>query len=104
MSLNKSKVKVSHHPGFGHVAFVHGLGIPNACTCLLVSAYHPAGCRYVKKWQEMVPVSSIFMQLSTTVCVMLMFAHVAACMLVLVAKLEGMPEGSWMVQYGMMPT
>lgn len=48
----------------------------------------------------MVPVSSIFMQLSTTVCVMLMFAHVAACMLVLVAKLEGMPEGSWMVQYG----
>lgn len=48
----------------------------------------------------MVPVSNIFMQLSTTVCVMLMFAHVAACMLVLVAKLEGMPEGSWMVQYG----
>ena len=54
----------------------------------------------MKKWQEMVPVSSIFMQLSTTVCVMLMFAHVAACMLVLAAKLEGMPEGSWMVQYG----
>lgn len=41
------------------------------------------------------------MQLSTTICVMLLFAHVAACTLVLAAKLEGLPEGSWMVQYGM---
>lgn len=41
------------------------------------------------------------MQLSTTICVMLLFAHVAACTLVLAAKLEGLPDGSWMVQYGM---
>lgn len=56
--------------------------------------------RYIKKWQELIPVSSILMQLSTTICVMLLFAHVAACTLVLTAKLEGLPEGSWMVQYG----
>jgi hypothetical protein len=41
------------------------------------------------------------MQLSTTICVMLLFAHVAACTLVLASKLEGLPEGSWLVQYGM---
>jgi hypothetical protein len=45
-------------------------------------------------------VRPIVMQLSTTMCVMLLFAHVAACTLVLAAKLEGFPEGSWMVQYG----
>ena len=55
--------------------------------------------RYIKKWQELIPVSFL-MQLSTTICVMLLFAHVAACTLVLAAKLEGLPEGSWMVQYG----
>lgn len=44
--------------------------------------------------------SSIMMQLATCVGVMLLFAHFAACMLVLAAKLEGLPEGSWLVFYG----
>ena len=56
--------------------------------------------RYLKKWQELIPVSSIMMQLATCVAVMLLFAHFAACMLILAAKLEGLPEGSWLVIYG----
>lgn len=60
-------------------------------------------CRYIKKWQELIPVSLIMVQLATCVGVMMLFAHFAACMLVLAAKLEGLPEGSWMVAYGAWP-
>lgn len=47
--------------------------------------------------------SLIMVQLATCVGVMMLFAHFAACMLVLAAKLEGLPEGSWMVAYGAWP-
>ena len=47
--------------------------------------------------------SSIVMSLFTCVCVMLLFAHIAACMLVLAAQLEGLPDGSWLVFYGAPP-
>lgn len=30
----------------------------------------------------------------------MLFAHAVACLLVLAAKLEGLPDGSWMVVYG----
>jgi hypothetical protein len=56
--------------------------------------------RYIKKWQELLPVSSIIMQLITCIWVMLIFAHVAACLLILAAKLDGLPDSSWMVVYG----
>ena len=57
-------------------------------------------CRYIKKWQELIPVSSIMMQLSTCVCVMLLFAHIAACFLVIASQLEGLPPECWLVYYG----
>jgi hypothetical protein len=40
------------------------------------------------------------MQLITCIWVMLIFAHVAACLLILAAKLDGLPDSSWMVVYG----
>jgi hypothetical protein len=53
--------------------------------------------RYIKKWQELIPVLSIMMQLATCVCVMLLFAHIAACGLVIAAQLEGLPPECWLV-------
>ena len=41
--------------------------------------------------------SSILMQLSTTICVMLLFAHIAACGLIIASELEGMPPECWLV-------
>lgn len=36
----------------------------------------------------------------TCIFVMLIFAHCAACLLIVAAKTEGLPEESWMVVYG----
>lgn len=58
---------------------------------------HVLRCRYLKKWQQLIPVSSIMMQLGTCICVMMLFAHIAACMLVIAAQLEGMPPECWLV-------
>ena len=71
------------------------------CSCTL-SMWRACSCRYIKKWQELIPLSSIVMSLITCVCVMLLFAHIAACMLVLAAQLEGLPDGSWIVFYGVL--
>ena len=54
--------------------------------------------RYLKRWQDVLPINSAALRTLKLVFLILAFAHLNACMQFLVAELEGFPDDGWVAR------
>ena len=58
--------------------------------------------RYLRRWQDVLPINSAALRTMKLVFLILAFAHLNACMQFLIAELEGFPEDGWVVRADIM--
>lgn len=54
--------------------------------------------RYLKRWQDVLPINSAALRTLKLVFLILAFAHLNACMQFLLAELEGFPDDGWVAR------
>ena len=54
--------------------------------------------RYLKRWQDVLPINSAALRTAKLVFLILAFAHLNACLQFLVAELEGFPDDGWVAR------